>query len=179
MAKFVTLSCPTCGGKLEITEDIDRFACGNCGNEHIVIRRGGIVSIAPVIEELQKIGGGTDRTASELAIKRLTNEIHQLRSEIRDAKSREPSGCASITWWTFIVSGIVIGFLGIISIIVGQEGIGLGALIFGLFLLVAGLMGRNQLPDQIKEINSIVESLEKQVAEKQEELEQHRRIVKQ
>lgn len=36
MPDFVTLSCPTCGGQLQITKDIERFACGHCGNEHIV-----------------------------------------------------------------------------------------------------------------------------------------------
>ncbi len=33
MPDFVTLSCPTCGGKLEITDNIERFACGYCGHE--------------------------------------------------------------------------------------------------------------------------------------------------
>ena len=42
MANFVTLTCPSCGGKLEITEDVEKFACGNCGNEHIVNRRGNV-----------------------------------------------------------------------------------------------------------------------------------------
>ena len=41
MADFVTLSCPSCGGKLEVTRDIERFACAHCGREHIVKRTGG------------------------------------------------------------------------------------------------------------------------------------------
>ena len=41
MADFITLSCPSCVHKLQITDDIDRFACGACGNEHIVNRSGG------------------------------------------------------------------------------------------------------------------------------------------
>jgi len=75
MDNFITLTCPTCGGKLQITDDIERFACGNCGNEHIVKRSGGIVSLAPVAESLKNIRVGVDKTASELAIQRLSHEI--------------------------------------------------------------------------------------------------------
>jgi ribosomal protein S27AE len=48
MVDFITLSCPSCGNKLQITSDIDRFACGACGNEYVVIRKGGIVALKPV-----------------------------------------------------------------------------------------------------------------------------------
>ncbi|MFL7795121.1 MAG: hypothetical protein AB8I69_23480 [Anaerolineae bacterium] len=27
----ITLTCPSCGGKLQVTNDIDRFACTHCG----------------------------------------------------------------------------------------------------------------------------------------------------
>ena len=56
MADFVTLTCPSCGGKLQITQDIERFACAHCGREHIVKRSGGIVSLSPIIDALKKSG---------------------------------------------------------------------------------------------------------------------------
>jgi hypothetical protein len=75
---FVTLSCPSCGGKLQITADIERFACAFCGNEHIVKRGGGIITLSPVVEGLKNVQTGVDKTASELAIQRLTREIAEL-----------------------------------------------------------------------------------------------------
>jgi hypothetical protein len=78
MAEFVTLTCPSCGGKLQITSDIEQFVCGHCGNEHIVKRGGGIIAIAPIIEGIKKVQTGTDKTASELAIKRLKEELKVL-----------------------------------------------------------------------------------------------------
>jgi ribosomal protein S27E len=81
MADFVTLSCPSCGGKLQITKDVERFACAHCGREHIVKRSGGIVSLSPVVDELKKVGVGVDKTASELAIVRLKDEIAYLQRE--------------------------------------------------------------------------------------------------
>ncbi|MBE3067272.1 MAG: hypothetical protein IMZ73_07575 [Chloroflexi bacterium] len=55
MPDLVTLSCPSCGGKLNITNDIERFACGHSGREHVVKRAGGIVSLSPVVEALKKV----------------------------------------------------------------------------------------------------------------------------
>jgi len=84
MTDFVTLTCPSCGGKLQITNDIEQFVCGHCGNEHIVRRGGGIIALAPVIESIKKVQTGTDKTASELAIKRLKEELRILESNTRN-----------------------------------------------------------------------------------------------
>lgn len=78
MPAFLTLACPTCGGKLQITSDIERFACAHCGNEHIVRRTGGTISIAPIVAGLDGIKSGVDRTAAELAIRRLKEEIREI-----------------------------------------------------------------------------------------------------
>lgn len=75
---FITLACPSCGGKLEITNDIERFACGHCGREHIVKRSGGTVSLAPIVDSLKKVETGVDKTAAELALARLQREIDDL-----------------------------------------------------------------------------------------------------
>src|SRR3990172_2505499 len=84
MTDFVTLTCPSCGGSLQITNDIERFACAHCGTEHIVKRGGGVVSLTPVIERLAKVQIGVDKTASELAIKRLQEEIQAIQSTQSD-----------------------------------------------------------------------------------------------
>jgi len=78
MPDFVTLSCPSCGGKLQITADIERFACAYCGNEHVVRRGGGIVSLIPIADDIKGIKTGVDKTAAELAIVRLEKEINEL-----------------------------------------------------------------------------------------------------
>jgi hypothetical protein len=80
MPDFVTLSCPTCGGKLKITPDIDRFACGNCGNEHLVVRSEGVVALKPLQESLTGLARAADRTASEMAIRRIQGEIAALQA---------------------------------------------------------------------------------------------------
>ncbi len=55
MADFVSLTCPSCNGKLQIGKDLDRFACGYCGLEFIVNRDCGIVSLYPIVEGLKRV----------------------------------------------------------------------------------------------------------------------------
>ena len=80
-ADFITLACPSCGGQLAITGDVERFACAHCGREHLVRRNGGVVSLSPLVERLQKVQTGVDRAASELAIARIKDEIVALDLE--------------------------------------------------------------------------------------------------
>ena len=88
MPDFITLTCPTCGGQLQITPDIERFACAHCGNEHLVRRGAGIITLAPVIDSMDALRRATDRTASELAIRRTRDEIAELESAKTQAESR-------------------------------------------------------------------------------------------
>ena len=41
MNDFITLVCPTCGGKLNISSNTTSLVCQNCGNEHLVRREAG------------------------------------------------------------------------------------------------------------------------------------------
>ena len=92
MGDFVTLTCPTCGGKLQITPDIDRFACVHCGNEHIVKRSEGVIAIQPLAESLTGLKRATDRTASEMALRRLGEELARLTDARSQAQGRV-EGC--------------------------------------------------------------------------------------
>jgi len=83
MSDFVTLTCPSCGGKLQVLSDMDLFACAYCGTELRVRRGGGAVSLAPVVAKLDEVRVGVDKTTSELAIARLRSEISSMEAEIR------------------------------------------------------------------------------------------------
>lgn len=83
MSDFISLTCPTCGGRLQITDDVERFACVYCGVEHLVRRGGGIVTLAPVMDGLRQVQAGIDRAASELAVRRLEGEINHLAEQYR------------------------------------------------------------------------------------------------
>jgi len=103
MDNFITLTCPTCGGKLQITDDIERFACAHCGNEHIVKRGNGTISLQPVVEGLNKVQIGVDKTASELAIKRLQIEINQIIAQRDQVKAKFTSNFILAGMWPIFI----------------------------------------------------------------------------
>lgn len=41
VVETIRLTCPTCRARLQVTQDMDRFACQHCGNEVLVTRRAG------------------------------------------------------------------------------------------------------------------------------------------
>lgn len=88
MPDFISLTCPTCGGKLQITPDIERFACAHCGNEHLARRATGVVTLAPVVGSMDGLRRATDRTATELAIRRHKDEIAELASLRLEVEAR-------------------------------------------------------------------------------------------
>ena len=85
MGDFVTLTCPTCGGKLQITPDIDRFACTHCGNEHMVKRSEGLIAIQPLADSLTGLQRATDRAAAELGLRRANEERAAVEARYSDA----------------------------------------------------------------------------------------------
>jgi hypothetical protein len=36
MSNLIALTCPSCGGRLEVTNNTERYVCAQCGNSHIV-----------------------------------------------------------------------------------------------------------------------------------------------
>lgn len=127
---FVTLTCPRCGGKLEVTKDMERFACAHCGTEHLVLRRGGTVSLAPVMEGIRQVKDTVDRTAAELAIVRLEKEIGVLQT----ANDEETNSLV-------VVVGVVLVGVPLAIVAAWHRQLYYAALI-GVVLCVAGFLGR-------------------------------------
>lgn len=77
------LKCINCGAGLEISPDMNQFACGYCGVGQLVERKGGTVALKHVTDAISKVQVGTDKTAAELAIRRLQDESVQLGAAYR------------------------------------------------------------------------------------------------
>jgi predicted RNA-binding Zn-ribbon protein involved in translation (DUF1610 family) len=89
MPDLITLTCPTCGAKLKVTDQIHLLACRNCGNEHMVVRDSGSMYLAPLAQDVRGIRVGVDKTAAELAIVRLIKEISSTEAALRSAQAVE------------------------------------------------------------------------------------------
>ena len=122
MPDFESLSCPSCGAKLQVSHDLERFACGFCGNELTVRRGGGIVSLAPVVEGLEQVqqsvagaeseicgvADSSELATAEEAVRQIEIEIEQLYQDIASEAPAPGKG-----WPTgslvFGIIGIVVG----------------------------------------------------------------------
>lgn len=117
MPDFITLACPSCGAKLEITNDLDRFVCSYCGQEHIVRRGGGIVTLSPVIGAINQVQKGVDRTAAELALQRLPKEIAALRAEQNKIELANPVPDQGTWLGLSLAFGIIAFVIGMIALL--------------------------------------------------------------
>jgi DNA-directed RNA polymerase subunit RPC12/RpoP len=190
MPDFITLSCPSCGAKLEITQDVNRFACSHCGREHIVKRSGGIVSLSPVVDAINQVKTGVDKTAAELALERIPKEIEVLIAEKNSLLKVHPypkelsasflaieiiAGFAFVFWsiWMFFDPTI--------------RAAGFCALIPGILFIILGvrpiLNHTTQRLDAKKlweeKFGLRIKFLDEQIAMKQSELEHNRKLVSQ
>jgi ribosomal protein S27E len=109
--KFISLRCQNCGGKLDVYDDMERFACGHCGTEMIVQRRGGTIALKSVAEAIQKVQVGTDKTAAELAIARYDAELKQLEADLVKVNNEEGSAIGGIGCGAFFVFLSIVGLV--------------------------------------------------------------------
>ncbi len=124
---FVTLACPNCGGKLNITSDQERFTCGFCSYEHIVRRNNGVVSLEPVVRVMKDIESNISNVGAGLNKIGFSNEkqvaeqtIARLKGEIADLENQKNDGGCSIAFATVFLSllggsGLVVGIFTIIK----------------------------------------------------------------
>mgnify|MGYP000845656560 FL=1 len=205
MSDFITLTCPNCSGKLQITDDINRFACMYCGVEHLVRRGGGIVTLQPVVDELKKVNtglsgikGGVDHMASELAIQRLQKEIPELyrkRQALVTAlgSGMTPQGPSALQRFWFLVQALAIWLVLFILI-----GIAVIDFTDSDFIFVVGALGvptvvalryidrrkriaaAAQKPSEsARRLQAEIDKLDEEIAEAKRELAQHKQLVRQ
>ncbi|NOT05083.1 MAG: hypothetical protein HOP27_10845 [Anaerolineales bacterium] len=176
MPEFATLSCPSCGAKLQIGNDLEKFACSHCGNEHVVKRGGGVISISPIIEQLKSVRTGVDKTASELAIRRLHQEIENLENERAGLKGS--AGYTDGNGLAMIGTGLLIIAFGIAYLVSNFKFSTVLWCTGGTFVIAFIVI--KAVKDGIKSGNEASERrnmLDKIISEKYMELENHEKIV--
>lgn len=168
MSDFISLTCPKCGAKLQVENGVEQFACAHCGTEHLVKRGGGTISIAPIVEQLQSVNKGVDKTASELAIKRLRDEIR----EIKASMPTEKEGCLSKVGYPLAGFGLLVGIGGLMT---GDGGTILGAILSAAAMIAIGVwMTIMEDKNHESKMKPYWDAVEK----RQSEIEQHMKVLK-
>jgi predicted RNA-binding Zn-ribbon protein involved in translation (DUF1610 family) len=157
---FISLKCRSCGGKLDVYSDMDRFACGYCGTEMIVQRRGGTVALREVEACIKQVQIGTDKTAAELAIARYEAEAR----ELRQAESDLAKQLNSERWKTYGCGGVLL-LIGL-SVISTATGFGEFALVVGGIFLIGGISSIKSKGGKWTELRTRRSELERRIADK-------------
>lgn len=180
MPDFITLSCPACGGKLEITNDVERFACSHCGREHLVRRGGGAISLAPILDTLQRVEASTGRTASELAIVRLKKEIAELQAARHAILDRNPKPAPSALFVFPVMIGSLSLCIGAVALM-DNNARSFSFLAFGFVVALIGIVPLVFMrPDTKPWENTIgtqIKSLDAQLTAKSAELQRNQKVV--
>lgn len=171
MSDLITLSCPSCGGKLEITEDVQQFACAHCGTEHRVNRSASIVSLSPLVEGIRNVQSGVDKTASELAIKRLKGEIASLEKEYTKKHGSRNEIVLRMVGW-----GIV-GLVGVFPLVMAAQYGEFFTFAIGLIISGFGFYLAYRNYGKFTALSRKMESTLDEARQKNAELQKHERIV--
>ena len=156
MPEFFTLSCPSCGGRLEIKQGINRFACGYCGREHIVHKEGGSVSLEAVENNIHNIERSSNRVALEMTLSRLEKDIPQIEKELIKLNNQrkellsiteylklqiKKGSNTGSTFLFLIIMSIVGGAMtGICTLFIYQELLSQKQSFFGLFFVIGSVL---------------------------------------
>jgi len=128
---FVSLNCANCGGALEIYDDMEKFACGYCGHEIAVQRRGGTVVLHDLAEDSRKARINTQKADELLDLIRLKEEAQGL------SRRREGMQTEKTNWqkWGYSIGSalLLVGFFAVRS----------GGFVKGLSMLMAGILTIN------------------------------------
>ncbi|KQZ43890.1 hypothetical protein [Duganella sp. Root1480D1] len=103
---IISLKCVQCGAGLEVKPEIDDFACGYCGVQQHVERGGGVVSLRRMEETLDDVKIGTNRAASEFALRRLHADLNAIcawrDSEVKALRKADDRNSTLIGWGIII-----------------------------------------------------------------------------
>ncbi len=176
MADFITLRCPACSAALQITNDIERFACSHCGTEYMVRRGGGIVSLAPMIEGIKNVQIGVDKTASELAIRRLYEEMAALDLKIKRQRLLPNPYPRQVGNWALAMIAAL--FIALIAAIDRSIPFTVLALVLAAACLV--MLVRNSLQSKKFELDrkNHILNMTLEISQKNREIEYHQNVVK-
>jgi DNA-directed RNA polymerase subunit RPC12/RpoP len=156
---FIKLNCGNCGGALEIHDDMERFACGYCGAEIAVQRRGGTIVLNSVTETTKRVPIGADNTAAELAIARLKEEAESLSKQCESMQSKS----IEQKKWGYImgVSLLLIGF-GVVRSGYGLF-VGLSVLIAGIFTISSIRRNDKRVRADVRKLQAKIDALNRQI----------------
>ena len=174
LSQPIKLQCTNCGAKLEITSDLDVFACGYCGIQQVVHRQGEVIALKKLTETIERVQGEVERTAAEVTMMRLQQENaeYQRRCGDLEMRMRAPSKLKKAA---LVYLGAGMGL-----VVVGGSSQAGGLAAMGALLFVLGLiLGFLYLNRRAKrDYRSFVRQNGRQFADNEREIKRSLKLIK-
>jgi len=175
MADLITLNCPTCGGNLQVTNDVERFVCAHCGNTHIVDPGVRVKSLA---SEVEKLSDESRLRHLEREIGELDKQGNLLRAEIDEIRFSGASvGSAyRLGIAAAFVTSVVLLMSAILELVMRRSGSAGGLALLAVIIIGLGAVATrvyptiNIVPNHDAQLQKLA-VIERQIAQKQRELE--------
>jgi predicted RNA-binding Zn-ribbon protein involved in translation (DUF1610 family) len=140
IAHFISLNCASCGGTLEVYDDMERFACGYCGTEMAVQRRGGTAVLKPASAASIEEHNRAEKAADLARLKEEAQSLSKRREVMLNDKIERQK------WGYLLAVGLFLG--GFLIVRFGGFVIGLSALMAGILTInFIRRMGKSMLAD--------------------------------
>ena len=126
--KAVALRCLGCGSNLSVPLNLEQITCLYCNLQQTIERGQGVMGLKRIVSSIEKVQVGTDRTAIELALRRLREEIAEVNvkrtNHERHASTFSNAADKQLGWAVIVGISAVVSFfaaswsLGVILLIV-------------------------------------------------------------
>lgn len=80
MSDLLTLDCPSCGGELNLSKDMEIFFCPHCGTKHIFKESINGIPTAAMAESMRASGKLSQKQAALMSVEAIEKEIQALKS---------------------------------------------------------------------------------------------------
>jgi hypothetical protein len=120
MSNLITLTCPSCGGRLEVTNNTERYVCAHCGNAHIVDP---IRQTVQLKAQLKALTTEKDIQRVQEEIADLKKQREQLRGDLTELQSKDEFYRELVHLIPLgIIAGPAVAALGLVFILFGGSG---------------------------------------------------------
>jgi len=82
MSEVIELICKNCGGKANFDLSSNIFKCEFCDSKFLIENKNNNISMQPLIQSMDSLQNGIDKTASEFAIVRIQKELDNLNRQL-------------------------------------------------------------------------------------------------
>lgn len=168
MSNLITLTCPSCGGRLEITNNTERYVCVHCGNAHLIDPSERVDSLMNEVEIL-KYDERIRKAEAELA--------SLVARQRRDWQTLETAEAQLAEYRTKKITGLLTSGVGAVLILIGLAYQPLGVMILG--GAAFGIIGLREFTVNDFEARTARESATRQIDATHNAMSQQQRLLAQ